>query len=294
MILASLCNTFNLKPSGLVLISDDLSSWHYVKPPVDLKSAGVMGLSSDGKWIAYAEQASFLVVVDRHDFSLRSKQACAIATDVHSVLIDGERILLVGTSTNVISEMPFNNGILGEEKLFWNKKGWVPAGDHEHLNSICRYKDRILVSGFGKKKDSLWSSAKNGFVIDTESGAALSESIYHPHSLSVFGSTLWVCESSRGRVVDLVGHRAAELNGYTRGLCEGPAGIYVGVSRARTVSKSTGVILNPADPGEIQGTGGIHLLDRSSLGKVKFLDLGEVEIYDLLWVGNESLSWPRL
>ena len=104
---------------------------------------------------------------------------------------------------------------------------------------------------------------------------------------------LYYC-ASRNRTVCIHGGGQSEpLPGYTRGLCCVGEHLYVGTSVGRKVSKSTGLINNPADPGAQEGICSISRLSAETLAVESTVDLSHVatEIYDLLPVEGAE-NWP--
>jgi hypothetical protein len=119
--------------------------------------------------------------------------------------------------------------------------------------------------------------------------------IEHPHSLAHLGGSLAYCESRHSAVRILGEERSQQLPGYTRGMCVVGESLYVGTSLGRRVSKSTGLINNPDDPGALDGGCTISRLSVSSLAIEETIDLSSCgyEVYDLLPV-KDVAAWPVL
>jgi hypothetical protein len=292
-ILVSLCNG-NPKKTGLLLVSDDLSLVRRPAEPRGIPLGSTHGLTADERWLLFVKSGR-IIVVDRHNFALRQIYRFSYARDVHSILLLGNRLLAVATYQNAVVEMSFHNGLIAHgEHIIWPPNKEKVGLDKDHLNSICFYEGRILVSALGEKVGPLWRDSTEGFVVDIGSGERIASGFRHPHSLMSLGKSLFLCESMKQLVVDVTGSRSTKIEGYARGLCSAQMGLYAGTSKGRMVSKSTGLIANPADVGETAGVCGIHLLDPANLGVRKSLVLDETEIYDLLFIEEDGSAWPMI
>lgn len=292
-LLVSICNINGKSKSGLLLLDERLSSCRYLKLPNEVLQAGMTGIALSDQEIIVVSQDGPINVLDRKTFALKSVNPSQISKDTHSIMLHEGNLYAVATGLNAIVVMAFQDGKLSGERVYWEMSGTVVGTDSDHLNSICIHEGRILVTGFGLKSSKLWSTAMDGFVMDIHSGIKLFNNLSQPHTLTSCCRSLLLCESAKGRVLDLGRGRKVAVNGYARGLCEGPEGIYVAVSRGRTVSKSTGLIItNPQDEGAFQGQAGIYLIDRDTFCVKKTFEVGDFEFYDLAMVGDEALSWP--
>lgn len=287
MILASLCNNKGDLESGLMLIEEDLSSYRYVKPG-RMPICGVTGLAADERYIYAATQSMVLAVMDRASLQLASFFIYHEIKDPHSILKDGDRLLVVASGMNAIYECPVQNGFITEERVFWKSSEADFGRDCDHYNSIMRYGSRILATCFGRN-DGSWASARSGYATDLSTNERVVENLMHPHSLMECGGRLLACESSHAAVVETSRNNEVILNGYTRGLCNGPLGLYAAISAGRKVSRSTG----RENPGILEKNfiSGIHLLDPETLRPKKFLEIKDREFYDLMVVGPEAKDW---
>ena len=182
-----------------------------------------------------------------------------------------------------------------DERIAWRPHPDSPREDVHHLNSICRSNGRVLVSGLGRKAGGTWGSARDGAIWDVEADDDVLTALNHPHSLSPIGESLLFCESRAGLIRTLDGSASSALGGYTRGIAVAPEHVFVGVSRGRLVSKSTGGVENPAAGGAPAGTCLIYRLTLDSLLTQETVPAGAFgrEIYDLIPLeGTEA--WPRL
>lgn len=287
MILASLCNYQPGVESGLMLIEEDLSGYRYVKP-ARMPICGVAGLAQDDRYIYAMTQSQVIAVIARSNGQLASYFIHHKIKDPHSILFDEGRLLVVASGHNAVYEFPIENGFVKGESPFWKSSEEDFGNDLDHFNSILKYGARLLVSAFGRKEDR-WVSAKNGYVIDILTGDLIVEGLTHPHTLMECEDRLIACESSRGAVVETSRKRESILSGYTRGLCQGPQGLYAAISAGRKFSRSTG-LENP-DAEKQDCTSGIHLLDPKTFESRKFLEIKDREFYDLMIVGPEAINW---
>jgi hypothetical protein len=274
-----------------VLLEENLSSWKFLPYPKGVPIGGITGLSLSSEYLAVASQSGGISILDRSNLSFKSHLMTGLLKDTHSIMIDGGRLYAISTGLDAVVAFDIVNGSLRNERIHWKVSDFWK--DHNHLNSICSYEGRVMVSGFGTKETHLWSSARRGFVMDIGSNTKVAEELCQPHSLVVLGRSLFICESAKARVLNVSKGVGKSLDGYTRGLCQGPLGVYAAVSRGRTVSKSTGLALtNQADPGLVHGQGAIYLLDKDTLEEKAVSSFGNLEFYDLVRLGDEVKGWP--
>jgi hypothetical protein len=172
---------------------------------------------------------------------------------------------------------------LGQGEVIWRASH--EGRDTHHINSLALIGGRLCLTAFGPKRGALWSTAVDGYVFDVERQDVLATGLEHPHSLHEAGSDVYVAESRRARVLCLTNGVTYDIGGYARGLCVDSGTMIVGVSTARSRSKSTGVVENPADPGEVVGQAGLRAvpLQRRS-PNAPDVDLSSYgpEIYDVV------------
>lgn len=294
MILASLCNIPGNK-SGLLLADDELSGTQNLKLPEHFPTGGITGLTKGPEEIVFVSQAGALGVFDAKTLNYISSIWPTMGRDIHSILLDKDRLYSVVTGMNAVSMMTMVKRQLSQESIVWKVSEERFGKDFDHLNSICLHEGHLLVSGFGLKEENLWSSCKNGFVQDVTTGRLLYERLCHPHTLTSSSRGLLICESANGRVINLTRGVEIELPGYSRGICEGENGFYVAVSKGREVSKSTGMkINNPVEGNVVFGESALYLLDKDSLKVKRSLLTGDLEYYDLVYVGSEANQWEKV
>lgn len=155
--------------------------------------------------------------------------------------------------------------------------------DTHHLNSICIHNDSLIGSAFGDNEKELWMHAENGYVYDVFSKNILRNGFKQPHSLYIFENKIYLCDSSRKRVVDIDGNiffQATE--GYVRGLYMDEEISLVGHSKGRIKSYTHDKFVgNIADKGILSGCCGISIIKNNN--ETKFISLEGVaeEIYDI-------------
>jgi len=292
-LLASICNIRTAFKSSLLLLDENLSEYRYLQLSKDLPPVGMTGITMSEERIMAASQEGVVVTLDKKTLALLGQRSPQISKDTHSILLHDGKLYAVATGLNAVVVMNLKKGEISSERIHWMLGKESFGRDEDHLNSICFHDGNLLVSGFGPKSEKLWSSAQNGFVVDIASGQKLHEGFFQPHTLTSYNGSLLICESGKSRVLDLSRGKVANLDGYVRGLCEGPEGLYAAVSKGRTVSRSTGLITtNPDDGGNFQGHSAIYLIDRDTFDVRKVLETGDLEFYDLVIVGDEALSWP--
>lgn len=240
---------------------------------------------------------SALLIFDRRDFALRQRYVFAHGRDIHSISLAGDVLYAVSTGTDEVLSLQLRGDEVVSETVVWSPESaefsadihHVKADGH-HLNSVCLVGGDLVVGGFGPKPGELWSSASDGFVFNIGQGTTLRHGLKHPHSLVAVGDALAVCES-REMAVHLP-HRVTPVlvDGYTRGLCRLDDAYYAGISRRRSVSKSTGQTLTSSE--ETGGAGIIRISDDGTVEQVAELRGFADELYDLLPIADVE-AWPR-
>ncbi|MGZ6792931.1 MAG: DUF4915 domain-containing protein [Mycobacteriales bacterium] len=215
--------------------------------------------------------------------------------DAHSLCATPDGMAVVSTGTDEVVGFAWDGRRLTPTGPLWAAS---EAGvDTHHLNSVGWWRGALVCSGFGPKADQTWASASEGYVVDVSTGRRLVEGLYHPHSVTELDGRLAVCDSSTGRALLLpapgaedVMHAAdgsvlGHVDAYVRGLAVDSSGtMYLGTSMGRRRSKSTGVVLNPADEGTPLGAAGVWRLADGALTQLCSLEAVASEVYDLLWL----------
>lgn len=165
---------------------------------------------------------------------------------------------------------------------YWAFPGSSGEEDERHVNGIELVGGELCVSGFGRKEGEMWPTARGGFVYNVDRGEYVTQGIYHPHSLLDNVGTLWVCESPNRRVRSGGGKEYDFPPGYILGLVVEDECLYVGSSKRRVVSKSTGRVSREAP--EYEGTCCVYRVDRETGDVETLVDFSETrnEIFELL------------
>lgn len=296
-LLASLCNVHRTHaPPRIALLEIDPEMVEAPSPiAIDHPDAGnvigITGLARHGDLVAAVLQAapSKVALLDKN-YELKAWYTTTNVRDGHSLTSFEGKLFIVSSGTDSLVEL---DPVTGRERVIW--KIGTEAKDNHHLNSVIVDAGRLLVSGFGPKKGELWSSADDGFVIDVATGEKVVQPIYHPHSLVARHGHLYWCVSSGVEVMGTDGLRLDTEHGYCRGLAFAGANLFVGSSKARTRSKSTGKILsnvgdNPADHRLVEGGCEVLRYEFDSTTRSyqrrgsQALDAFGGEIYDLLTI----------
>lgn len=203
---------------------------------------------------------------------------------VHSVCSRGDDLYFVASRRDSVYRATLDRRS-GEWScsLYWTFPDSSGEADENHLNAVECVDGDIYVSGFGKKEADQWPSATRGFVHNIDSGEYLMEDVYHPHSLLEDSGALWTCESARNRLLSNNGEAHEFPPGYIRGLAISEDHFYVGSSKRRKISESTGVV-NRRSPGEFEGTCCIYRLGRESGTSEVLIDFSNVrnEVYEMM------------
>ena len=157
--------------------------------------------------------------------------------------------------------------------------------DTHHINSIIEWQGSLVISAFGPKFGTLWASAMDGYIHDISQDRRIKGGIYHPHSLSVLGDRLYFLESYRKLFWCLEGPMTSLDDGYSRGVCWlSNDFVCLASSIGRRLSRSTGLIANPADPGKVAGNCGVIVRNVTHSKTIKRINLEGFgpEIYDLM------------
>jgi len=235
----------------------------------------------------WAKEIFHMAVLKRENLSSLFWQKLPEIKDGHSILATGDKLYVVSTGTDEVISYDMFSDKLGNPQTFWRADD--SGNDTHHVNSIVKMGDDIYVSAFGPKADKLWSSASNGYIHNITRDIRVREGIYHPHSLSERNGQLYYCESSTRTFASLDGP-ILQLDGYTRGIgWLSDELVCISSSMGRKISKSTGLIANSADPGELDGVSGMTIRDIKNQDLVAEVNLSRFgpEIYDVLVVQEQ-------
>jgi hypothetical protein len=236
---------------------------------------------------------SGILTFDRSDFRLIQFYECSSVFDVHSLCVLADELVVVSTGTDELVSLGLRGANIVSETVVWRADLDGPRTDNHHLNAIYPWRGDLVVSGFGKKTGTLWSSATQGFLQCVGSGERLASFLHHPHSITDIGDTLAYCESAT-RSVRLIGKSGrGQLPGYTRGLCRAGDDLFVATSRSRFISKSRRIASNSVEPGAATGDCTVVRLCLNDLRIKQIIDLTTFgcEVYDLQPISTIE-NWP--
>ena len=284
-LLVTFCNFPTPQATGLFRLAPAAEACSQVALgfPHDMK--GCTGIAGDEERIyalCVSQGMHHLTALARNTLEFLFSQPLPEVKDGHSILAKGEHLYVVSTGTDEVIRYHLAPKGLSDRQVVWRAS--LAGCDTHHVNSISSWEGSVVVSAFGPKFATLWTSALEGYIHDISRDVRIKNGIYHPHSLSVRGDRLYYLESHRKLLCSLDGPLFS-VPGYPRGVCWlSDDLVCIGSNVGRRLSKSTGLIANSADPGEPSGSCGITVGDTKKGRHVKRLDLGWVggEIYDIL------------
>ncbi|WP_206956678.1 tetratricopeptide repeat protein [Trinickia acidisoli] len=286
-LLISFCFT---SPPGHALAKLDVDSerleWIDLAHP-DFLIDGAMGISRyrDGYVVVFhaTRDARPVNCIGEFDGMLSLKRLAPLPSvhDGHSVIEHDGALLVVSSGTNQVIRVDWPDGAAPRERVFFEID---PGDDTLHMNSLQTFDGKLFLSMFGNRGSSSWRDAANGRVVRLDDGVTVAEGLHHPHGLFVDDGSLLCLASATGdirRVGGAARGASAKLEGYLRGIASDARFVYVGTSRLRNRSKSTGK--KQGVPLVETGVGcGLHLVDKAA-GTSRWLDLSPFasEIYDV-------------
>lgn len=228
--------------------------------------------------ICSSERGFVIVVLSAVDLAPLAHYAVPQVREAHSICFVDNTIYAVSTGTDEVFALDLSGDTVSDCRVVW--KASNSGRDTHHLNSIIEVGGELVVSGFGPKTDSTWTSATNGYIHNISRDVRLRAGVYQPHSLSVRNQRMYYCESHNRAFCSLDGP-LFQLPGYSRGVAWlSDELVLVGTSILRTVSKSTGLTADAADVNAPPDKCGITLYDLAR-GRERFH-------IDLSWFGPET------
>lgn len=226
----------------------------------------------------------FVILDPNRDFRVVSRGK--LPAGPHSVCARGDDLYIVVTGRDsVYRATPMGEG--WEVERHWTFPGSSGEDDQNHINSVAIIDGRLCVSGFGAKTFDQWNSAKDGFVYDVDNCEFVWKGIHHPHSLFVEARdaqrNVWICESAKNNLLSRAGPRIKVPSTYLRGLARANENFYVGSSRRRLVSESTGARTSSHAKGDYAGSCSISRILGGGASELVIDFTGQRdEIYDIL------------
>jgi hypothetical protein len=189
--------------------------------------------------------------------------------DAHDIIGFDGRLFIVSTGTNEIFELSADRlEILSRVRM----KG---KGDAWHLNCLEIYRNRLIVSAFGKFRRHRGYKNKTrgaGIVFDYESGDVLFKGFSQPHSPRIIDGALFICNSEEKtvrRIDTTTGETTIfEFENYTRGIAAIDNVIYIGISSSRNIKQHS-------------RQSKIVALDRKTFERVDEINLDCAEVYNI-------------
>jgi hypothetical protein len=283
-ILLSFCNLPTPLRTGILRLDLDSEEAAEVELGSEANVESCTGLSADGNRIyaLFLSDGIYLIgALSRNDLQPVFRQPLPEIKDGHSILAKEEYLYVVSTGTDEIFRYDLGPKGVSNPVVIWRASDTTT--DTHHVNSITGWDGNLVISAFGPKFGTLWSSAFDGYIHDISRNRSIKGGIYHPHSLAVHRNRLYYFESYRKLLWCLEGP-VSGLDAYSRGVCWASEHLVcVGSSVGRRFSRSTG-LANPADPGELAGSCGIRLSDIRLGRTVKEINLQWFgpEIYDVI------------
>ena len=260
------------------------------------------GLASNGQKIfilfsrfiaSENENKYYLAILRQHDLSPLSYQELTEVKDGHSIFATKKNIYVLSTGTDQVLRYDILEDGVHNSQVIWRASD--AQIDTHHINSIIEMNGELFISAFGPKTGILWSSASNGYIYNVSRQTFVKEGIYHPHSLSERNGNLYYCESSRQLFCSL-DTSLFEMDGYTRGgAWLSDELVCITSSIGRRVSKSTGLVANPSDPGDVAGRSSLVIGNVNTRKVIVEVDLSWMgpEVYDVLSL-DSIIDLPRL
>ena len=246
---------------------------------------GITGLAqcNDYYYLAAQSKHSKLLVLNKQ-FELIHCISLEPIKGAHSVLYDNGSLYLVATKQDRVVKYNFSRGIrAGVDHGFETVFEIGTLADTHHINSICMHQGDIIISAFGSKEKEFWMYAEEGYALNINSNTKLISGLKQPHSLFSYNNELYVCDSSRKRVIKENGEVITQVeHGYTRGLYINDSVLLFGTSKGRVVSHSQNKYVgNISDQGILAGESGVTLIQNDQTSHISLQGIAE-EVYDIM------------
>ncbi len=227
-------------------------------------------------------RAGFVILDPARDFEAVSEGR--LPPDPHSVCSGGGDLYFAVTGRDRVVKASYDP----VEERWRRSRHWTFPGssgkrDENHVNAIGYVDGDLCVSGFERKRSDRWDSATRGFIYNIDQNDYVMRGIFHPHSLFYDSRTVWTCESQKNRLISRDGDKLVFPSSYLRGLAMDEDHIYVGSSKRRPFSKSTGKP-NPKMKRRTRGSCCVYRLAKGAKEPEMIIDFSRDrdEIYDVL------------
>lgn len=263
--------------------------WIPIKKKVRL--AGATGLCFWNGMVCAVHQggpetlAGFVILDPNRDFAPVSEGV--LPSDPHSVCNrDGELYFAV-TGRDRVYRAAYDSSLMEwRTEPYWLFPESSGLKDENHVNAIGFVDEELCVSGSGKKVPGRkWDSATRGFLYNVDRGEHVMKGVNHPHSLLADSGTVWTCESRENRLISREGDSYEMPSSYLRGLAADENYFYLGSSKRRDVSKSTGEVNADVKRRE-RGNCCVYRIARGANEPEVVVDFSHArdEIYDILLI----------
>lgn len=262
--------------------SNDEGSYDY--QPIELNINKIENINGATGITAYQENFYVILQATKPVLVKLDKSFSVVGTyeldglrGVHSICVHEEKLYLVSTRQDRVVIFDFLN-------CFRNFYDLDTGKDTHHLNSICVHDNQIYISGFGSNFSKHWTKAERGYVLNVTKKEKVITGLKQPHSLISHGDQIYLCDSSRQRVISITGETLyQETSGYVRGLGFSGKLAFYGISKGRQFSLTTGDYIGHISNSDIL-LGECQFVVHEEGCPKKTLNLSAVgnEIYDII------------
>ena len=283
--LISFCNFTHDRPSGLLWVQTDPFEAAWIIPESAPFISSCTGLVQHGEKIYFTghyQSHGFIAALNAQDYALTQFLETDELVDPHSLTWLNNQLYVANTGRDEISKINILNDRLLVSSAF---KTGTNRTDTFHINGLCTHNDHLLYCAFGQRPSTGWKDADGGYINNIATGHHIADKLAHPHSLFSHsaGAIFW-CESHKGLVSRGTDGKSVSLPGYTRGLymLDNNSG-WVGISKRRSISKSTGKALAKGDApaSDSCGIAKINFITGKHDSFIDLTDFGD-EIYDII------------
>ncbi|MBO3741955.1 DUF4915 domain-containing protein [Actinoplanes flavus] len=285
--------TKNLLPQGHVLLASCFDAHHTIGgglfavgetvEAVDHVSS--TGMCADGSLLyrcLWSAEGSPAELVAYDNAGVRRYHRLDEVSTPHDILCVNGQVLVVATTQNEVQS------IARDGEVLWR---WRAPGEPDswHLNSVAKYGDRIVVSGFGPflRRRGWDENGKpdTGRVVALDTGEPLLTGFRAPHHPYYENGVWLVCDSAAGELVELPDAtrqptRRLPLPGWPRGLAVTDTHLFVGISPHRYLDSSV-------------ETAAVVVVDRAEWRVTSVIDLPAREVYSLAIVPQTLAEGAR-
>jgi Domain of unknown function (DUF4915) len=247
--------------------------------PVALDDLPTSGLALGGGRIwrvlrAPGEQTATCELFSYDERGARSYQRLDAIRDPHDVCWHDGAVHITSSWDAAIWRLDVGSATEADPQVTW-RGGSVP--DAWHPNSLVVVDGRLHVCAFGRfDEHKAWKTApdkRTGFVHDVERGVDVLGGLSHPHCPRLVGDRWYVCESTRGSLVelDLGGQelRRVAIRRFSRGLGLVERWAFLGGNARRSDDDSRAEIF---------------VVDLESFEVVEVVTMPCLEVYDIVAV----------